>query len=138
MRYIGQAARAYSLYRDDALEEYGISGYMGTYLTIIYNHPGITQEMIAEKLVFNKSSVSRQIAELEKLGFVRRERTDEDKRLLRVYATEKGESILAKSRAVNREFLAFIQEEFTPEEMAQLEEMCIRLCNRAKEAIKTL
>ncbi len=136
MRYLGQASRAYALYRDEALKELGISGYKGTYLAVIHNHPGITQDMLAERLVFNKSSVTRQIAELEKAGFVRRERDPEDRRQIRVWTTEQGDSILQSVREANCGFLHQIAAEFSPEEMALLEDMSARLCRRAKEAIR--
>ena len=136
MRYLGQASRAYCLYRDIALKDLGLSGYKGTYLSVIHHHPGITQDMLADKLVFNKSSVTRQVAELEEAGFVRRERDPEDRRQIHVWTTEKGESVLHAVWETNQNFLRQISEEFTPEEMALLEAMSSRLCRRAKEAIR--
>ncbi len=135
MRYLGQASRAYALYRDIALKELGLSGYKGTYLSVIHHHPGITQDMLADKLVFNKSSVTRQIAELEKAGLVRRERSPQDRRQIRVWTTQQGESLLNAVWEANQNFLRLISEEFSPEEMALLEDMSSRLCRRAKEAL---
>ncbi|MBR2635272.1 MAG: MarR family transcriptional regulator [Clostridia bacterium] len=135
-RYIGQTSRAYSIYRDQRLEKFGLVGYQSLYLTTVCRHPGITQEEIAEKLVFNKSSVARQIATLEERGFVTRERCQNDKRNLRIFPTEKATALLPEIGKISSEFFALISRDLDPEEQALLSELCQRICDRAKEAIR--
>lgn len=136
MRSIGQTERAYVLFRTDKLEEHGLSGYQSLYLRTVCYHPGITQEELATKLVFNKSSVARQLAALEKAGLVSRKRCEKDKRSIRVYPTEEGEAKLPLIRETSREFFATISKDLTEEEVALLENLCEKLCRGAKEAIR--
>ena len=136
MRSIGQTERAYVLFRNARLEEHGLTDYQGLYLRTVCVHPGITQEELATKLVFNKSSVARQLAALEKAGLVSRKRCEKDKRSIRVYPTEQGEAMLPLIRETSREFFAAISKDLTEEEVALLETLCEKLCRGAKEAIR--
>lgn len=136
MRSIGQTERAYVLFRTARLEELGLSGYQSLYLRTVCYHPGITQEELATKLVFNKSSVTRQLAALEKAGLILRRRCETDKRSIRVYPTEEGEAKLPLIRETGREFFAAISKDLTEEEIALLDTLCEKICARAKEAIR--
>ena len=136
LRSIGQTERAYVLFRNARLEEYGLTDYQGLYLRTVCVHPGITQEELATKLVFNKSSVSRQLAALENAGLIQRKRCEKDKRSVRVYPTEKGENLLPLIRDTAKEFFAAISRELTEEEKTLLDNLCEKLCQGAKEAIR--
>lgn len=136
LRSIGQTERAYVLFRNARLEEYGLTDYQGLYLRTVCVHPGITQEELATKLVFNKSSVSRQLAALENAGLIQRKRCEKDKRSVRVYPTEKGENLLPLIRDTAKEFFAAISRELTEEEKTLLDSLCEKLCQGAKEAIR--
>lgn len=136
MRSIGQTERAYVLFRNARLEEYGLTDYQGLYLRTVCVYPGITQEELATKLVFNKSSVSRQLAALEKAELITRCRCEKDKRSVRVYPTEKGEALLPLIRQTAREFFTAISGELTEEEKELLDSLCEKLCRGAKEAIR--
>jgi len=136
MRSIGQTERAYVLFRNARLEQYGLTDYQGLYLRTVCVHPGITQEEMASKLVFNKSSVSRQLAALEQDGLILRKRCEKDKRSIRVYPTEKGEALLPIIRETARDFFAEISKELTEEEKELLDQLCQKLCEGAKGAIR--
>ena len=136
MRSIGQTVRSYTLFKEKRLTSSGLSGNQSLYLRSIICNPGITQDELAEKLVFNKSSVSRQVAALEKAGFVRQERSPGDKRSLLVFATEKGEALLPAILDTSHEFFALITTDLTDEEKILLDGLCQKICRRAKEAIR--
>ncbi len=136
MRSIGQTERAYVLFRNARLEQHGLTGYQGLYLRTVCVHPGITQEELAVKLVFNKSSVARQLAALEQEGLILRKRCDKDKRSIRVYPTPRGEELLPLIRDTAKDFFAAISKELTEEEKTLLDSLCEKLCRGAKEAIR--
>ena len=136
MRSIGQTERAYVLYRNARLEQYGLTEYQSLYLRSVCSHPGITQEELANKLVFNKSSVSRQLTALESSGLIERRRCDKDKRIIRVYPTEKGSELLPLIRETAKDFFTTISKELTEEEKELLDSLCEKLCQGAKEAIR--
>ncbi len=136
MRAIGQTERAYALFRSASLSKVGLSGYQGLYLRTVCIHPGITQEDVATRLVFNKSSVARQLSALEKAGLVKRQRCEKDKRSVRVYPTEKGEALLPLIRECSKEFFKEVSRDLTEEEISLLERLCEKVCIRAKEALQ--
>ena len=76
-------------YRTDALEPLGLKGCHGRYLREICRNPGIFQEQLTESVLVNKSNVARQVAALEEGGFLERKACGKDKRMLRLYPTEK-------------------------------------------------
>lgn len=135
MRSIGQTERAYALFRTAKLASYGLSGYQSLYLRTVCTHPGITQEDVAARLVFNKSSVARQLSALEKAGLVKRVRDEKDKRSVRVYPTEQGEALLPLIRDCAKEFFAAISKDLSEEEKEILDSLCEKLCVRAKEVL---
>jgi len=138
MRHVGKASRAYNLYRNEKMERLGISGSQGTFLLAVIRHPGVSQEELADRLVFNKSSVARKIAELEAKGFVFRRRSETDKRQFCVFATEEGAKLAPEIIRINQEFFSRLKESFTEEEWEQLGFLSEKLSLCAKEAIKEL
>ena len=136
MRSISQTVRAYTLFKEQRLGQYGLAGNQSLYLRVIIQQPGISQDELAEKLVFNKSSVSRQVAALEKAGLVRQERSQRDKRSMQVYATPEGEALLPAILETSKEYFSIITAELTPEERTLLDELCQKVCRKAKEAIR--
>ncbi len=138
MRYVSQAARAYALYRDEKLKALGLSAAKASYLIAIRNHPGTTQEELALHLVYNASSVARQVARLEKDGFIRRERSREDRRQFLLYATQKGLDVLPQVLQINSSFINKMNTAFSPEDLETLQNLTRRLCLCAKESCQEL
>lgn len=136
MRSISQTVRAYTLYKEERLSVYGLSGNQSLYLRTIIQKPGITQEELADRLVFNKSSVSRQIAAMEKAGLIRQERRETDKRNLHIFATPEGEALEGVILETARDFFNLITEGMSPEEKSSLDALCQKICANAKEAIR--
>ena len=138
MRFVEQASRAYTLYRDAKLKALGLTAAKATYLASIRRHPGSTQEELATRLVYNASSVARQVESLEKDGFVFRQRCEDDKRQFRLYITKKGEEVLPEVFRINTSFIEKMNSAFTVEELETLSSLCDRLRHCAKEYIKEL
>jgi len=63
----------------------------------LYRHPGTSQHDIARKLLVGRSNVTMLMPQMEKQGLIRREGDAKDKRVLRLYLTEKGEDVLLKA-----------------------------------------
>ena len=133
---ISQTMRCYSLFRAKRLEPVGVVGYQYLYLTNICRNPGVSQDELADMLIFNKSSVARQLATLEQNGFVERRRNEKDKRELLVYPTQKALDILPVINDAIREFRESISRGLTEEEWEQLELLLRRVQENAKGAIE--
>jgi len=70
------------------LKDFGISSEQGLLLKIAYEMPGITQTHIAELLHKNKTTITRMIDTLVKNGKVKRENSEEDRRIYKIYVTD--------------------------------------------------
>lgn len=64
-------------------------------LTVISQHPGITQKELAEILGIQPASVSELLMKLERKGLVLREKNENDRRSIKVQLTEDGRTHLA-------------------------------------------
>ena len=133
---IGVTSRIYALYRSEKLEKMDIVGSQYLYILRVCENPGISQERLAKVLLFNRSSVTRQIAALEKKDFLRRERYEADKRTYLIYPTEKALAAEPKIRKVSRGFRKIITGDLTPAETEQLEDLLRKVNRRGREAVE--
>jgi DNA-binding MarR family transcriptional regulator len=61
--------------------------------------PGLKVAELAEAMSVHQSTISNLMARLEKKGLIRRERSDPDLRVVRLYLTEEGRSLMARAPA---------------------------------------
>ncbi len=132
MKYIGEIWRCSALFRTEQYEKLGIGCYQDLYLIEICEKPGITQEEISAALFVHKSNVARQVASLEEKGMAERRIDPSDRRILRVYPTEKGLSVLEKTRSVRKEWTRRLLEGMSDEEKEALSHSIECLSDRAK------
>lgn len=131
MRYINRTFRCGKLYRNGALAKIGLEGGDQPFILHICHNPGISQEQIAKEIYIDKSGVARRLASLEKRGYVRRESDPQDKRVLRVYPTERVLEMLPSIRGTLAEWNGRILEGFSEEEKEQLESLLTRVMDNA-------
>lgn len=105
------------------------------YLLRLCRCPGLTQEELAKALYFNKSTVTRQIAALEKQGLVRREPSREDRRCQLVYPTEQALEIIPLVRELVRGWNDYLLADMTADERDQLQALMERVSQRARDFI---
>ena len=94
MKDITEITRVSVQYRTDAFAPLGLKACHGSYLQEICGRPGISQEQLAESICINKSNVARQAAALEEGGFIERRPCEHDKRIMRLFPTEKTLQLL--------------------------------------------
>lgn len=126
-------SRCTALYRDKYLSEYGLSGYQAPYLPAVCNHPGITQDQIAQELHVNRSSVTRQLILLEENGYITRKRSETDRRAVEVYPTEKGLAILPTVRESFHSWRQKLTDGLSAEQLELLETLLDTLSRKAEE-----
>ena len=78
------------LYREEHLAPLGINTRYAAYLREIAAEPGVSQEQLARRICVNKSNVARNAAAMEEDGLIQRRSCGKDKRVLRLYLTEKA------------------------------------------------
>lgn len=136
MRQINITARCATLYRERELEGTGLSGCHTPYLLTLYRRPGLTQEELAQDLNVNKSTVTRQLAVLEKEGYVRREPSPEDRRSMLVYPTEKAHALHPRLTEILRTWSAYLTADLTDAERETLILLMSRVSQRAEAYVK--
>lgn len=131
MRCISRTARCSQLYRSERLAEVGLNGGQYVYISNVCRNPGISQEQMSRQILINKSNVARQLAALEQSGFVRREPDPKDRRVMRVYPTEKAQEVYPYIQQVLADWRHYLTEDFTDEEREQLDSLLERILEKA-------
>lgn len=104
------------------------------YILLICREPGIPQEKISRELCVNKSSVTRQITLMEEKGLIMRKQDPTDRRVWRVYPTQKMQELLPHVRLVMKEWNEYLLEGFSEEEQEKLVVALEKLMQRAQTA----
>lgn len=137
MKYVNRIHRSMGIVYNNRLREYGINHCQHPYILLICQYPGITQEELARSVCVNKSNVTRQLASLEGEGYLTRRPDEGDKRLMRVYPTEKMEALLPYVRGVMGDWNSLLLDGFSEEELDKLISMLEVITNRATEAARS-
>jgi len=89
-KYLGDGDRASRLFFSKKMAPYDMTSSRFIFFVSINRHPGITQAEIVRITVFEKSTVARGIASLERDGFIYRVAEPDNRHISHCYATEKG------------------------------------------------
>ncbi|MCL1912552.1 MAG: MarR family transcriptional regulator [Eubacteriaceae bacterium] len=124
-------ARIARRYVSGASKRSGVSTAEYDSLHIIRKHEGINQEQIAEALNIDKSAVTRMIQNLERKGYVIRQKDKRDKRRNRIYATEKARGMRLEKASSESLFYEWLTESIEPEEQEIFFRVLERLAQKA-------
>lgn len=130
-------ARCANQFRADRLEGTGLRGGQHSLITNLCRQPGISQEQLSKLTYINKSNVARQLAQLEEAGFVTREYSATDKRVIRVYPTEKAQALFSQIIDIHQAWREYLTESFSEEEIELFSALLDRVAERAKEYVDT-
>ncbi len=120
-------------YRNDNMEPFGLKSCHASYLLEICRSPGISQDMLARRICINKSNIARQIVVLEEGGFVERRSSQEDKRVMELYPTEKTLELLPELRKVLGSWSRYLTQDLSEEEIELLAKMLDSMRERAAQ-----
>lgn len=130
-RNLNVLARCGNQFRNEHLKPLGLTAVQAPYILHICGTPGLSQDKLARRLHVNPSNATRQLALLERNGYVRRQSSPQDKRQMEVYPLKKALDACAEIRRVNAMWNAYLTEGMTPQELALLEGLLDRLRQRA-------
>ncbi len=105
---------------------------------VISNNPGMTQKEVTERMFVEKSTTAKAVKDLEKKGFIRKEKDRHDGRRELLYLTEKGEALKDKVRLIFAEIQEMAERGFAPEEYAQLHALLSTLLDKLIEDKKNM
>lgn len=110
----------YHLHSELALAGLDITKEQMIVLKKLYEQDGLNQNELAEQTYRDKSSLTRLLTTMERKGYIRRERGEEDKRVNYVYLTKAGDIMWKKTKPVAQEVVQRMRADLNPEEVQQL------------------
>lgn len=93
LREIGMIARALDSISNIEFKEYELTKGQYLYLVRICENPGIIQEKLAEMIKVDRTTAARAIKKLEMNGFIDKKDDQENKKIKKLFPTEKGKKV---------------------------------------------
>ena len=85
----------------------------------LYHQDGIHQEQLAQDLLLDKTTCTRQITKLKTAGLITKEPDPNDKRANKIYLTKKAHTIKKDVRHILNTWRKILLQNFTPEDQQQ-------------------
>ncbi|MCR8632190.1 MarR family winged helix-turn-helix transcriptional regulator [Paenibacillus radicis (ex Xue et al. 2023)] len=95
LREIGMIARALDSISNIEFKEYDLTKGQYLYLVRICENPGIIQEKLAEMIKVDRTTAARAIKNLEINGFIEKKDDEHNKKIKKLFPTEKGERVFS-------------------------------------------
>jgi DNA-binding MarR family transcriptional regulator len=133
MKSMNMISRCQSVYRGKRMCT-ELSPSHHAFVFAVCNRPGCSQDELADAICLNKSTVARALSYLEENSFVRREADASDKRVLRVFPTDKMLDILPEVKRVSMEWNTAICDGISEEELSTFTAVLEKIEARAREA----
>lgn len=130
LKYIERYAR---IFKNDRLKQLGLSSRQAEIVLNLLHNPASSQDDIAERLLINKSGVTRQLIAMEEEGLVTRVVSPTDRRVTLVSLTQKAQALVPGIREVNRQWADFMTEGLSEEE----QELLLRVLWSIRDRIRT-
>ncbi|MFD1335805.1 MarR family winged helix-turn-helix transcriptional regulator [Oceanobacillus iheyensis] len=132
LREIGMVARALDSISNIEFKEYELTRGQYLYLVRICESPGIIQEKVAELIKVDRTTAARSIKKLEMNGFIEKKEDEHNKKIKKLYPTEKGKKIFPLIQRENEHSNAVALKGLTEEEI----EIIFGLLQRVRKNIE--
>ncbi len=120
--WIGKTSKIVDYYLQDALQQHGfiLTKEQFVVLKKLHEKNGLNQNELALLLYRDKSTMARLLAKMEERGLVRREQSDEDKRINKIYITENGKTTFNRTLPVVNRIINVLEHNITQTEKEQI------------------
>lgn len=132
-RAMAKIARVEQMYVARSARGEELSASAQACLRAVRKSPGMSQEALGAKLGIDKAAVTRMLRRLEAAGYVRRERSADDRRVNRLFATEKAAAYKMEAVTAQERFYEWLYECLTAEERRALDTILQKLYLRSKD-----
>lgn len=102
-------------------------------LVAISEHEPVTQKALQQCLAIDQAAITRHVKLLEQQGFIRRERNAHNNREVLVTLCVEGRALLEGCSTCKDEFLHNLYDDFSNEELQQLQQFLLRLHQNVKK-----
>lgn len=120
-------------YVNTKIREAGVSNTEHNICTFLYFHRDSYQDMIANSLMLDKTTVAKAILSLEERGLITRKQNPDNRRKNILNITDAGKQTITDVVDVYDEWLKNIETCLSSEEKEQFRDYCERLLEKAKE-----
>lgn len=121
-------------YVNHRLKPYNLSEGHFEYFIHIYNHQGLNQKELAERMNLGKAGVTKAVQRLMSEDLIYRKIRESDQRNYGLYITEKGQGYVKLFHEISDELSTAVLNDFTDEEL----ELLFKLMNKLHKNTQTL
>ncbi|MBM6614576.1 MarR family transcriptional regulator [Desemzia sp. RIT804] len=131
LREIGVISRSLGAISNTEFKDLHLNKDQYLYITRIYETPGIINDTLAELVIQDRTTVAKSVRKLATEGLIRKEVDHDNKKIRRLYVTEKGAEIydFLRREELHSEKQAMM--DFTDSERAEL----LRLLGKMKKNV---
>lgn len=121
--YIGRLDRKFKQYGDEKLAPYGLTNGLYLYLLCVNRNPGASLVKLRDMLQVDKAYVTRVVARLCDMDYLKKEQRKEDGRSYCLFLTERGEEVLQVIRDIPDAWNQILETRMGREKYKQLEQL---------------
>lgn len=114
-------------HRREYMEPLGLRSIHARLFMAICATPGCSQDQLARRMCFDKSTIARQVEVLEEKGYLTRSPSETDRRVLCVYPTEKMLEFQPELGVAMRSWEDVLLQDLTEEEKQQFNRLLARI-----------
>ena len=136
MKTLKNISRSLAIYRHSKISANDLQTGHYAFVLAICREPGRSQEVLAQELCINKSTVARNLNYLEEKGYITRQLLPNDKRQFSIHPTDKALGVLPEIKKVSVEWMTQLSEGIPRGELDVFESVLNRMQVRAREIIE--
>ena len=126
------------MYFNERLAPYNLGAGQQFFLSRIAQMPGISMAELAQIGTFDNGTVTRAVRRLTDEGYIRVETDESDRRVKRLYLTEKGEPLIEPLSQMRAEWFEAVTRGFSEAEKAQTGALLGRLADNARVYVQAM
>lgn len=115
------------------IRDAGVSDTEHRICAFLYFHRDVYQDMVANTLMLDKTTVAKALVSLEERGLIERIQNPDNRRKNVLNITDEGKETIADSVSIYDEWLEKVESCLSEEERKQFHCYCLRLLEKAKE-----
>lgn len=123
-------------YCNEKVKQTGLSLTEYLICTFLYGHENVSQDDIANSLLYDKTTVARALGNLELKQYVTRTLNKDNKRKNIIALTEQGEKSINGIRDLYDTWFEIISKDISPEDRKQFDTTLTKILNEAKKNYK--
>lgn len=124
------------IYVSRTLSKYGIGPGQISFLMVLYQSDGISQDHLANLLNIDKTTAARALLKLEGNEIIQRISKEEDKRVKLVYLTEKARDLEPEIKSTMQHWTEIVTKDFSEEEKKLLFRLLKSVTSNAVDFVK--